>query len=294
MKRNNPKNKAGIGVIGGSGVYEIEGIKNLREERVKTPFGNPSDALTLGTLEGVDVAFLPRHGRGHTILPSELNSRANIWALKSLGVEQIISVSACGSLKEELPPRHFVIPDQLFDRTKSRPGPTFYGEGIVGHTTFARPYCSELASRVFAAGKSMPLPIHLGGTFVIIEGPNFSTQAESHVWRGQGFSIIGMTNLPEARLAREAEICYITVALVTDYDVWKEDEEVSVEKVIATIHDNVANVKALIKKSLPKLARARTCECATAARFAVMTHPKYLNKKTAKKLDLIIGKYLRK
>jgi 5'-methylthioadenosine phosphorylase len=242
----------------------------------------------------VEVAFLPRHGRGHTILPSELNSRANIWALKSIGVEQIISVSACGSLKEELPPRHFVIPDQIFDRTKSRPGSTFYGEGIVGHTSFANPYCPSLADRVFQAGKSLSMPIHSGGTFVIIEGPTFSTKAESRVWRTLGFSIIGMTNLPESRLAREAEICYVTVALVTDYDVWKEGEEVSSEKVIATIKANVADVKALIKNALPKLARERTCECARAARNALLTNPRYIEKKTARKLDLIIGKYLKR
>ena len=280
-----------IGVIGGSGVYEIDGIKNLKEIKIKTPFGNPSDAIITGTLEGTDVAFLPRHGRGHTLLPSELNSRANIWALKSLGVEQIISISACGSLKEELPPRHFVIPDQLFDRTKSRPGSTFYGEGIVGHTSFANPYCKGLTDRVFQAGQTLKLPMHQGGTFIIIEGPNFSTKAESRVWRSQGFSIIGMTNLPEARLAREAEICYITVGLVTDYDVWKEGEEVSTEKVTETIHANVANVKALIKAALPNLHRQRQCECATAAQYAVFTNPKHMNKKTFKKLELIIGKY---
>lgn len=294
MRNSNKKNRASIGVIGGSGVYEIEGVQDLRQVRIKTPFGDPSDALTIGTLEGVDVAFLPRHGRGHTILPSELNSRANIWAMKSVGVEQILSVSACGSLKEELPPRHFLIPDQLFDRTKSRPGSTFYGEGVVGHTQFANPYCAELARRVFDAGKSLSLPIHMGGTFVIIEGPNFSTKAESNVWRNMGFSIIGMTNLPEARLAREAEICYVTVALITDYDVWKENEEVSVDKVLENIRLNVTNVKNMIKHAVPRLARARTCECASAARFAILTDPRAINRKTAKKLDLIIGKYLRK
>lgn len=294
MKKIKQKNFATIGVIGGSGVYEIEGIQNLREIRIKTPFGEPSDAIALGSLDGVQVAFLPRHGRGHTLLPSELNSRANIWAMKSLGVEQIVSVSACGSLKEELPPRHFVIPDQLFDRTKSRPGSSFYGDGIVGHTPFANPYCKELSERIYETGKSLEMPIHLGGTFVIIEGPNFSTKAESKVWRNLGFSIIGMTNLPEARLAREAEICYMTVALVTDYDVWKEGEEVSVDKVIATISANVANVKNLIKNAVPKLSRVRNCECASAAKFAVQTNPKYINKKTAKKLELIVGKYLSK
>lgn len=294
VKKNISNVKASIGVIGGTGVYEMEGISKLREIRVKTPFGSPSDSVMVGTLDGHQVAFLPRHGRGHTLLPSELNSRANIWALKSLGVEQIISVSACGSLREEYPPKHLLIPDQLFDRTKSRPGSTFYGEGVVGHTTFARPYCSEMTKQVFQAGQSLGLPISLGGTFVIIEGPNFSTKAESQVWRSLGFSIIGMTNLPEARLAREAEICYMTVALVTDYDVWKEGEEVSTEKIVETIHTNVSNVKNLIRASLSHLTRVRTCECATAARFALWTKPKHMNKKTAKKLDLIIGKYLRK
>lgn len=283
---------AQIGVIGGSGVYDIEGIKNLKEVKIKTPFGSPSDHVMTGELNRIRVAFLPRHGRYHTILPSELNSRANIWALKSLGVEQIVSVSACGSLKEELPPKHFVIPDQLFDRTKSRPGSSFYGEGIVGHTQFANPYCQELSKKVYETGKSLGLSMHLGGTFVIIEGPMFSTKAESKVWKNLGFSIIGMTNIPEARLAREAEICYSTIGLVTDYDVWKEGEEVSVEKVVATMHENVANVKKLIQTVIPHLVRQRNCECAHAAKHAVMTNLKHADKKTLKKLDLIIEKYI--
>ena len=293
MKKNQ-KNSAQVGIIGGSGVYEIDGIKNLREVKIKTPFGNPSDALMLGEVEGIQVAFLPRHGRGHTILPSELNSRANIWALKSIGVEQIVSISACGSLKEELPPKHFVIPDQLFDRTKSRPGASFYGEGVVGHTPFANPYCRELSQKVFDAGKSLGLSMHLGGTFVIIEGPMFSTKAESKVWKNLGFSIIGMTNLPEARLAREAEICYSTIGLVTDYDVWKDGDEVSVDKVVTTVHENVSNVKKLIKTMIPRFVRQRNCECTHAAQYAVMTNPKNLNKKTLKKLEPIIGKYIQK
>lgn len=291
MKKPKSNVSASVGVIGGSGVYEIEGIKNLKDVRVKTPFGNPSDSITLGTLEETRVAFLPRHGRGHTILPNELNSRANIWALKSLGVERIISISACGSLKEDLPPRHFVVPDQLFDRTKSRPGSTFFGNGIVGHIAFANPYCSHLSQRVYEAGQKLSIPIHQGGTFVIIEGPNFSTKAESHVWRKLGFSIIGMTNLPEARLAREAEICYATVGLVTDYDVWKEGEEVSVTKVGDTIRENVANVKALVKSVVPNMRGERTCECANAAQFAVFTNPKHINPKAAKNLEIILGKY---
>src|SRR3989338_6798607 len=182
MAKASKKNTAKVGVIGGSGVYEIEGIQDLREVKIKTPFGMPSDSLVLGNLEGVQAAFLPRHARGHKILPSELNSRANIWALKSIGVEHILAVSACGSLKEELPPRHFVIPDQLFDRSKSRPGQSFYGEGVVGHTQFANPYCQNLSNVVYEAGQSMKLPMHVGGTFVIIDGPMFSTKAESKVW----------------------------------------------------------------------------------------------------------------
>ena len=282
-----------IGVIGGSGIYDIEGITETRKEKVRTPFGNPSDTIVIGNLGGIPVAFLPRHGRGHSIMPSQLNSRANIYALKSLGVEQIISISACGSLKEELKPRDIVIPDQLFDRTRQRPY-TFFGEGIVAHISFANPYCPELSRILYQVAKDLGLSVHLGGTYVCIEGPQFSTKAESKVFRSLGFSIIGMTNLPEAKLAREAEICYATLGLVTDYDVWKEGEEVSVERVIGNLLANIENVKKLIKAAVSRLERERKCECASALAYAIQTRKWAINKRTAQKLDLLIGKYLKK
>jgi 5'-methylthioadenosine phosphorylase len=282
-----------IGVIGGSGIYDIEGITETRKRNITTPFGDPSDTIVIGNLEGIPVAFLPRHGRGHFIMPSELNSRANIYALKSLGVEQIISISACGSLKEELKPRDIVIPDQLFDRTRQRPY-TFFGEGIVAHIGFANPYCPELSGILYQVAKDLRLSVHLGGTYVCIEGPQFSTKAESKVFRSLGFSIIGMTNLPEAKLAREAEICYATLGLVTDYDVWKEGEEVSVERVVGNLLANIENVKKLIKAAIPRLGRERKCECASALAYAIQTRKWAINRKTAKKLDLLIGKYLKK
>jgi len=282
-----------IGVIGGSGIYDIEGITEMRKEKIRTPFGDPSDTIVIGRLGGIPVAFLPRHGKGHSIMPSELNSRANIYALKSLGVEQIISISACGSLKEELKPRDIVIPDQLFDRTRQRPY-TFFGEGIVAHIGFANPYCSELSRILYQVAKDLGLSAHLGGTYVCIEGPQFSTKAESKVFRSLGFSIIGMTNLPEAKLAREAEICYATLGLVTDYDVWKEGEEVSVDKVIANMLANIENVKKLVKAAIPRLERERKCECASALAYAIQTRKWAINRRTARKLDLLIGKYLKK
>jgi len=285
--------KVKIGVIGGSGIYDIEGITETHKQKISTPFGDPSDTIVIGNLEGIPVAFLPRHGRGHFIAPSELNSRANIYALKSLGVEQIISISACGSLKEELKPRDIVIPDQLFDRTRQRPY-TFFGEGIVAHIGFANPYCPELSQALYQVAKDLRLSVHVGGTYVCIEGPQFSTKAESKVFRSLGFSIIGMTNLPEAKLAREAEICYATLGLVTDYDVWKEGEEVSVERVVGNLLANIENVKKLIKAVIPRLERERKCECASALAYAIQTHKWAINRRTAKKLDLLIGKYLKK
>lgn len=285
--------KVKIGVIGGSGIYDIEGITETRKQKISTPFGDPSDTIVIGNLEGIPVAFLPRHGRGHFIMPSELNSRANIYALKSLGVEQIISISACGSLKEELKPRDIVIPDQLFDRTRQRPY-TFFGEGIVAHIGFANPYCPELSQTLYQAAKDLRFSVHLSGTYVCIEGPQFSTKAESKVFRSLGFSIIGMTNLPEAKLAREAEICYATLGLVTDYDVWKEGEEVSVERVVGNLLANIENVKKLVKAVIPRLERERKCECASALAYAIQTHKWAINRRTAKKLDLLIGKYLKK
>jgi 5'-methylthioadenosine phosphorylase len=280
-----------LAVIGGSGVYSIEELKEVKEIAVKTPFGNPSDKVITGVLEGTPVAFLPRHGRGHRVNPSEVNYRANIYALKTLGVEQIISVSACGSLKEELAPRDMVFPDQIFDRTKSRPS-TFFEKGLVAHVGVANPYCTELSERLYNQAERLGFRTHKGGTYVCIEGPQFSTKAESKVYRSLGFSVIGMTNLPEAKLAREAEICYSAVALVTDYDVWKEDEEVNVEKVIANLVANTANVKKLLKTVISSLARERNCECASALKFAMLTDLKIVPPATKKALLPLIGKYI--
>jgi 5'-methylthioadenosine phosphorylase len=280
-----------IGVIGGSGVYEIDGIEDLKEINVKTPFGDPSDSIVTGKLGGVGCAFLPRHGRGHRILPTEVNSRANIYALKSLGVEKIISISACGSLKEEFMPRDFAIPDQIYDRTKCRPS-TFFGDGIVAHVAFGNPFCDGLRAVLKKCVDELGIPNHYGGTYVCMEGPAFSTKAESETYRKLGFSIIGMTAIPEAKLAREAEICYATVGLVTDYDCWKEHEEVSVDKVVEVVRENVANVKKLIKLLIPRLAKVKsTCACSEALKYAVMSKLDAKNEKTQEKLKLLLGKY---
>lgn len=280
-----------IGIIGGSGVYEIDGIKLLKKLKIKTPFGAPSDAIVLGEIDGIKVAFLPRHAVGHKIMPAEVNSRANIYAFKKIGVERIISVSACGSLKEEIKPRDFVIPDQLFDRTKSRPS-TFFGEGIVAHVGFAEPYCPELRKILIETSKSLDIPVHDGGTYVCMEGPQFSTKAESKTYRSLGFSIVGMTNLPEAKLAREAEICFATIGLATDYDVWKEGEEVSVEKVIGNLNILTANVKKLVKNIIGKINSERKCFCKDALKYAIMTSPEAINSKTKQKLGLLVKKYI--
>ncbi len=288
------QNKIAIGVIGGSGGYSIEELQDVREVRVKTPFGDPSDKVISGVLEGIPVAFLPRHGRGHRLNPSEVNYRANIYALKTLGVEQIISVSACGSLKEELRPRDMVFPDQIFDRTKGSRASTFFEKGMVAHVGIATPYCGELSSRLYNTATGLSFRTHRGGTYVCMEGPQFSTKAESHVYRSLGFSVIGMTNLPEAKLAREAEICYSAVALVTDYDVWKDDEQVNVEKVIANLVANTANVKRLLKAVVPQLARDRSCECASALKFAMLTDIKHVPPKTKKTLWPLLGRYFSK
>jgi len=283
-----------IGIIGGSGVYDIDGITDVKEIKITTPFGNPSDPVITGKLDGVSVAFLPRHGHGHRILPTEINQRANIYALKSIGVEQIISISACGSLKEQVKPRDFVIPDQLFDRTKTRAS-TFFGNGIAGHVGFAHPYCPHLIDIIYNCCKNMEITVHKGGTYVCIEGPQFSTKAESIVNRSHGFDIIGMTSIPEAKLAREAEICYATIGLVTDYDVWKDGEEVDPGSVVANVNANVSNVKQLIKLVVPELnkVKERDCECAAALKNAVYTDSKRMNKKTYNKLKLLIGKYVK-
>ncbi|MHB9154713.1 MAG: S-methyl-5'-thioadenosine phosphorylase [Endomicrobiales bacterium] len=293
MAKGNAFEPVKIAVIGGSGLYEIEGIEDVREMKIATPFGDPSDVIVTGALNGARCAFLPRHGRGHRLLPSEVNSRANIYALKSIGVGQIVSISACGSLREDVKPRDFLIPDQLFDRTKNRPS-TFFGNGVAGHAGFAEPFCTPMREIVHQAVKELGITHHYGGTYVCIEGPQFSTRAESEVNRKLGFSIVGMTALPEAKLAREAEICYVTVGLVTDYDVWKEGEEVTVETVLGNMQANVSGSKKLIKYILPRLAgRERSCACAHSLEHALMTAREKMDKQTLEKLQLLIGKYVK-
>jgi 5'-methylthioadenosine phosphorylase len=281
-----------IAVIGGSGLYDIPGIEGLSGVRVKTPFGDPSDEIMVGTLSGVRCAFLPRHGRGHRFLPSEVPARANMWALKSLGVERVLAVGACGSLQQEFAPRHFVVPDQVFDRTKARTS-TFFGEGIVGHVSVDKPFCPAVAGVILDGAKAVGVTAHKGGTYVCIEGPSFSTRAESLVNKIHGFAVVGMTAVPEYKLAREAEMCYATVSLITDYDVWKEGEEVSVQKVVETLHANVSNVRKLVAKALPALASLGPCACQSALQYAVFTDPKVMPAKTKKMLALIIGKYVK-
>jgi len=281
---------ASIGVIGGSGFYEL--LENAREVRLETPFGEPSDVYFLGEISGVPVAFLPRHARGHRILPGEVNYRANIWGMKKLGVSHILSASAVGSLKEELRPLDVVVPDQLFDRTKARPS-TFFGEGVVVHMGFADPFCPYTSGVVAEAGRAAGATVHEGGTYVCIEGPQFSTRAESRVYRSLGFDIIGMTNLQEAKLAREAELCYATMAMVTDYDVWYEGEEdVTLETVLENVRRNVATAQAIVRRAVVALDRQRDCACRHAVEHAINTPAELIPPATRKKLDLLIGKYL--
>ena len=281
-----------IGIIGGSGLYEIEGIKDVERVEVETPFGRPSDAFTLGKLVGREVVFLPRHGSGHTLSPSALPFRANIYGMKKLGVEQIIAVSAVGSMKEEIRPLDIVIPDQFFDRTKGRQE-TFFGEGIVAHVSFADPVCSAIGEALYRAAKELKVRVHKGGTYICMEGPQFSTRAESLVYRQLGVSVIGMTNLQEAKLAREAEICYATLALATDYDCWHVgEEEVTAQMVIDNLKKNVETAKKIIKVAIPELPKVRQCKCATALENAIVTRPDIIPAKKRKELELIIGKYL--
>lgn len=285
-----------IGVIGGSGLYEIEGLTDIQEELLDTPFGQPSDAFITGTLGGAKMVFLPRHGRGHRFLPSEVNYRANIYGMKLLGVEQIISVSAVGSMKEEIVPGHIVIPDQFFDRTQGKRASTFFGNGVVGHVQFADPICGGLADLLVEAASEVGATVHKGGTYICIEGPNFSTRAESNIFRSWGVDIIGMTNIPESRLAREAEICYGTVALATDYDCWHDGhDDVSVEAVLDIIRQNVATARQIIKTAAEKIVaqrQLRDCECASALQFAIMTEKGLIPAETRQALEPIIGKYL--
>lgn len=287
-----------IGIIGGSGLYQMPELTDIKEESIETPFGKPSDAFLIGTLEGERVAFLPRHGRGHKLLPTELPFRANIYAMKLLGVEYILSVSAVGSLQEKYAPMDFVIPDQFFDRTRARAEEsTFFGKGIVGHITFAQPVCSELGDILEASCRTVEnLKVHRGGTYLCMEGPAFSTKAESNVYRQWGMDIIGMTNLQEAKLAREAEIAYATLALVTDYDCWHEGhDDVSAEMVIEYLHKNVRNAQLVLKEAVKRVAAKTTPnQFAGATKNAIFTAPELWNKETAKNLDAIIGKYARK
>lgn len=282
-----------IGIIGGSGLYQMEGLTEIEEIEVSTPFGKPSDAIIVGQLAGQRVAFLPRHGRGHLISPTELNSRANIYALKSLGVKYIIGVNACGSLQEQYAPGHIVIPDQLVDRTRLREL-SFFGDGLVAHISFAQPFSPELAQMMYEAVKETEeRPVHLGGSFVIIEGPRFSTVAESNIFRQWGCAIIGMTTIPEAQLAREAEIAYASMAHVTDYDVWHEEEEpVTVEMVIKTLMGNVATAQKAIRNLVPKLAHQPDLPAHHALADAILTDKKAISEEVKEKFGLLIGKYL--
>ncbi len=283
-----------IGIIGGSGLYKIDGIKDIKAVEVKTPFGEPSDKLITGTLEGKDVVFLPRHGIGHRISPSEINYRANIYAMKKLGVERIISVTACGSLKEELKPMDFVIVDQFVDRTNHARKMTFFENGIVAHIVFAHPVCGELCSAIYEAAENLKLNVHKGGTYINMEGPAFSTLAESKLYRSWGMDVIGMTNMPEAKLAREAEICYSTIACVTDYDCWHpQHESVTIDMVIQNLQNNVENAKKLISTAIKNMPAQRKCACPDALKYAIITDRNLIPEKVKKDLDIIIGKYVR-
>ena len=282
-----------IGIIGGSGLYKIEGIKKIKETSVSTPFGAPSGKFIVGTLEGKEVVFLPRHDIGHRICPSKINYRANIFGMKKLGVERIISVAACGSLKEELKPMDFVVVDQFLDRTNNAREMTFFDNGIVAHIVFAHPVCGHLAEEIYSAGKNLKLNIHKGGTYLNMEGPAFSTLAESNLYRSWGMDIIGMTNMAEARLAREAEICYSTLAAVTDYDCWHPSHEsVTVEMVIRNLRNNVENAKQIISAVVKNIEPQRNCACKDALKFAIVTDRKLISAKAKKDLKIIIEKYI--
>ena len=288
-----PNAEAKIAVIGGSGLYEIEGLTELTEVAPKTPFGKPSDVITIGNLEGINIAFLPRHGRGHTISPTEIPYRANIYALKALGVERIIAVNAVGSFRRWLRPGELVIPDQIIDRTRHRED-TFFGGGIVVHIAFADPFCAELSRLVYRAARKTRVKTHWGGTYVAMEGPAFSTRAESRLYRSLRADIIGMTGIPEAKLAREAEICYAMVAGVTDYDSWQEkSERLVVGDIIKVLRGNIDAIREIIKIAVAAVPQERNCECATAMSVAIATSRQNIAAPIRKKLDLLIGKYLK-
>ena len=283
--------KTTIGVIGGSGLYQMEGLKVLEEVSLETPFGKPSDAYILGELEGQRVVFLPRHGRGHRLSPSELNYRANIWGMKKLGVESIIAVSAVGSLREEIVPGHMVIIDQFVDRTKGRAS-TFFTDGVVAHVTFADPLCPHIRKILIESGKSVGATVHEKGTYLCMEGPQFSTRAESHLYRKWGMDVIGMTNLQEAKLAREAEICYATIALSTDYDCWYEGhDDVTIDAVIAVLLKNVETAKKMIQQAVKKIPSITECNCRSSLKNAILSDRSLIPAETKKRLEIIAGKY---
>lgn len=281
-----------IAVIGGSGVYQMEGLTDIEETSIRTPFGDPSDSIVIGTLEGQRVAFLPRHGRGHRHMPGEVPFRANIFALKTLGVERVISLSAVGSLRQEMAPLDIVIPDQIFDRTRARPS-TFFGNGIVVHIGFADPFCPQLSAVVHSAAVASGGRVHKGATLIAMEGPAFSTKAESNIYRQWGADIIGMTALPEAKLAREAEMCYATVAMVTDYDVWHPDHDsVTVEMVVSNLLKNAERSKMIVRQAVKALSVPRTCACGSALATAIITQPQVVPATIKKDLQPLLGKYL--
>lgn len=281
-----------IGIIGGSGLYSMPGLEGVSEVRLKTPFGDPSDALVVGALEGKRVAFLARHGRGHRHLPSEINFRANVHAMKQLGVERLLSVSAVGSLQEDLKPLDFLIPDQFYDRTRHRIS-TFFGGGVAAHVSFDRPVCPQLASLLGDACERAKVPVHRGGTYVCIEGPQFSTVAESHVHRQLRFEVIGMTNVTEAKLAREAEICYATIAMITDYDCWHPNHaSVTLEEIISNLNKNAANAQAVVREAVRAMPDKRACSCSSALAHAIVTAPAAIPAAARQRLHVIAGKYL--
>jgi 5'-methylthioadenosine phosphorylase len=284
--------EAKVGIIGGSGLYDMEGMTGMQKVKPNTPFGEPSDAIVLGNLGGVRVAFLPRHGEGHRISPGELPAKANIYALKSLGVERIIAVSAVGSLKEEIAPLDIFIPDQLIDATKGRAS-TFFADGIVGHVPFAEPFCPALSQLSFEASTKAGAKVHKGGTYLVVEGPQFSTRAESQLSCSWGVDVVGMTASPEAKLAREAEMCYATLAIVTDYDCWHPGHKsVTAEMILTNLRKGVDTVKRALKLLLPSIPERRDCACASALKYAVVTDTKYVPEGKRKELELLIGKYL--
>jgi 5'-methylthioadenosine phosphorylase len=283
---------AKIGVIGGTGLYDIDGLTDVEEVNLDTPFGKPSDTIVTGKLEGVGIAFLPRHGKGHRISPTELPARANIYALKSLGVEYIIAICSAGSFKKEIEPGHLVIPDQLIDRTRNRIS-SFFSDGIVAHIAFAEPFCPILCQVLYESARQVGVSVHPKGTFVVMEGPAFSTRAESRLYRSWGADIIGMTALPEAKLAREAEICYAVIGCATDYDSWWEPgEPVTVDVILNTLHNNVDNSKKIIKLAVGKIPDKRDCGCAKALGGAIVTAPEMIPPEQKKKLGLLISKYI--